>query len=429
MDKLNFGTGLASLLTGIAKGETHNLQQDYALQQREAKQMRMRELSRQEKSEDAEANRTRQDQEQSLAIQKRIQTVQGAYSKLRSLQSDVLGGKKSLIDARQEASQHDQENGTGIANDFDQWGSAIQQEPTLTQSDGTEAENPLYVATYKPTVIRTEGHPEANQNREIETDVDPKTGKRKPGAVERVAKTYPLREKNPNNAGYSPYQLPKTTEKQLSTYRKQYTDALDNANIVSKYLSTNSQGNKLVDQEAQRIQTEQDDNGISPNDKDYMNQDQIRQKAIENVSNIGWNKEAEMRTHFNQFLDPIIATHEQADSFVADHENDDKDAYQKAAIDTYKKGDLDAYGLFLVSQKSLGKYRELINPNRYNESQQEDMPVQKKSQSTPKTEKKTITKKPVKGKLDKETAREYYQKAGGDKNKAMQMAKDDGYEF
>jgi hypothetical protein len=437
MPQLNLGTGLASLLGGFAKQTTTNLQQQYAQEQRD----REREKMRQERFQDAETERTRRDQEQQI----QLQVEQNQRNKDVDVIGSLLGdpSKPFSSDMIRKAAEYDTRYNRNISPALSTITENLQGQPyiEINRPDMKGViPNPNYVPKYTDKrVVRHEVNKANNETTEIVHRYDPNTdtpemdSNDKP--VEERGKSWKTIETNPNytsGVGSSSFRLPKTTANQVNTLAKKYTDSVANAKIASQYLSTNASQSPFYNAEIKRLQDEEPD----------LSDAEIRQKAISNISDRGWTKAEQERQHFDDFITPLIASHPQADEFLQSEYDrakgiPDKDVYWSDVVDGYKDGTLDNHAVNLLSQKYLAMYGQFPDKMAYNANTREREIVKekpepkepRKSARQVSNEKTLIAKKPIKGKIDKATATEYVKKAGGDKDKARQMAKDDGYTF
>ena len=367
MPPLNFGTGLASLLGGFARGETHNLQQQYAQEQRDEE--------RRKAKEDAERERLQ-----------RANDIIGFVGKYTTGEPNPK--------AEEEIEAEDLRRGWG--------GIAPQYYGTIAKSkssqpyklDGSgntvydENNEPVisgwYQPTYKPTPYGQRADVEANRWIRQEGWYDPNTDKwqtdpnnpDKPLLKETTGE--PIKVKNPNDTkgkGSAPFIFAPQSNQYIKNKADRLLSERNNAMKYSQSLGQNPYMAKDYVSEANKVwKSMQDETGVKTNpetNQPYTQQD-ARNQAVKNISDRGWKKANNLGDDFRELVQSILPNEPRAKKYYDENiKNFNKDDFWKGVVKGYSKGDLDNHDVNVLSNAYLSITGERPSGEYYNVNDKE----------------------------------------------------------
>ena len=358
MAKLNLGTGLASLLTGVAEGTAYNLQQQNAQAIRDKEQEKMHQQSLQDK----ENERTRQDEIQKQEQQARMKKVAGGFDFIKQYLDPT---KPPNPNAVQDISKYSATQDMDFMPFYNEAASNLQSQPYLSPEQTGAPTNPWYVPKYEKRPVGHKGDVQANKMRQYWQYVDPNTGESQKDAkgnpYEEVTNLGNMVETNPNYTGIgsSKKTLPKPIKNNLERLSKQYTDEVGNARTVSEALQSGKIPGKLFSTPQQVL----------------------------DFSNKGWMKAEEKRKHFDDYVNQLLPTAPKAQNYVDEQwsatpkgERPDKDEFRNGVIENYRNNKFDNHDVNLLAYKYLAMYGEFPQGTQYNlQSKEEEIQPEVKS--------------------------------------------------
>ena len=425
MPKINFGTGLASLLGGVAAGGAQNLQQEYAQEQRDKEHEKMR----QEQFEDAKAERTRQDQEQQLEQQQHIKN----WDIGSGLINKYLGVESPDPSATLELSKQGNLLGIDLPSIYNEMAARKESQPyktdlqgkTIYGKDGLPIKSDWYnqEKAFQKAALPDEYDVRANKHIRRYGKFDPNRNEwmlgadGKPLVTEKQTGEDILEKNNELVEGYgSPIIFTKAVASDFKKKADEINNSWNEAQKRSNDLKTNpvddmkygTEANKFYQNRPYASQKDLEADMGRPMTKEEVDKwqsgntptdNQLKSIVRKSYSDLGWRKPTRLQRNLDSEIDQVIQGSKPVKNVLNNiygeiEDNkviDDKaksEIFDKAIVDAFDKKEIDTHGVNVLTLKRVATFGT-YPPNGiyYNNKKQEFQPVPEEPKTKVETKK------------------------------------------
>ena len=386
---IDFGTGLASLLTGFSMGATHTLQQKYAQEQRDKEREKFIQEAHQTKQEDIQAQRDYQDQMQQQEIQARQKQAQDIVGFIAPYISSDSPNPK----AAEEIEKEDLLRGWGGVG-TQHYGSIVdarKSQPYSYDANGNivkdENGNPKISNWYERNysqerTIRHENDPKNNETTEIKARFDPNINLPQ------------------MDGGGNPIEIRGKSWKTLVENKGSTGDKISAPRIFSKEAVKNNYKEAMAFETAINKERET---------IDYLSQHPVshsetkRNAALKAVS---INAKVAQDKYDNYVNMQVPTISKAGQEYIGDGNHPDKGVYLNGIIKGFRDGTFNTHDVNVMLMKYHSMYKERAPSTAYNaETKEEEIQQEQPTKSTVKSKPEIVKEpnpseptKPIKGK-------------------------------